>query len=65
LKNVLGIHGASGNAISGPKDLIVVFPKEGFYLLGRTKYWSEVFYGLHAFLLHIVSSHETPPIESY
>jgi hypothetical protein len=65
LKHVLGVHDASGDAISGAEDLVVVLPKKDFYLLRRTWHWSEVSYGLHIFLLHFVSSHKTPLAEGY
>jgi hypothetical protein len=60
LKNVFGIHGAASYAISGPENVIVMLSVKKFDLIGRTRNGSEVFYGLHSFLLHFVSSHKTP-----
>jgi hypothetical protein len=41
--------------------MIVMLSKKKFDLIGRTGHCSEVFNGLHSFLLHFVSSHKTPP----
>jgi hypothetical protein len=60
LKNVLGIHDASGDAVSGPEDVVMMLSIKEFDLIWRTGYCSEVFNGLHSFLLHFVSSHKTP-----
>jgi hypothetical protein len=65
LKNVLGIHGAAGYAIGGPENVVVVLSIKKFDLIGRTGNGSEVFYGLHSFLLHFVSSHKTPSGKDY
>jgi hypothetical protein len=65
LKNVLGIHDAAGYAVRGPENVLVMLTIKDFDLVGRTGYGSEVFYGLHSFLLHFVSSHKTPPEKDY
>src|SRR5215831_15627531 len=36
LKNVLSIHGVTGDAICGTVNMVVVLPKESFDLVGRT-----------------------------
>jgi hypothetical protein len=59
LKHVLCIDRAPCHAIRGPKDLVVMFAKQKLSFLGRSGHGSEVFNGLHVFLLHFVSSHET------
>src|ERR1041384_3179603 len=61
LEHILGIRGAPGHAISRAKDLVVVFLKQDLDLIRGIWHGSEVFNGLHAFLLDIVSSHKTPP----
>jgi hypothetical protein len=65
LKNVLGVHDAAGDAVGGTENVVVVFSIKEFDLIGRTGYCSEVFYGLHSFLLHFVSSHKTPSGKDY